>query len=446
MYASEDMDMTTDTIIQNNADIQRNTDLQNSAEVIQTPRKIWIIAFIFAFLGLLCDGADLGFLAVSLTSLKAEFHLTGFQTGTLGSLTLLGSAIGGLFGGWACDRFGRVRIIVIFVAYSSILTCALGFTHTYEQFAIIRVFGSMGLGVLYIACNVLISEMVPTKHRSTALATLMTGYTLGSLLATLLAGHIIPEHGWRFLYWIAITPIILSLFMHFMVPEPASWKKSKEIRAAQTSRQPQATRKRQNPYLEILKDKKHGTMFILWIISTGALQFGYYGVSNWLPAYLESDLGIKFKEMAMYMVGTFLIMIFAKIIAGIIADKIGRRAVFAFGTIGTALFIPVIVYFNTPASILWMMLFFGFLYGMPYAINATYMTESFPTSIRGSAVGGAYNIGKVLSIFSPLTIGYLSQNGSIGTGLLVMAGAYFICGVIPLLFIKDRLFNPQKAD
>ena len=49
------------------------------------------------------------------------------------------------------------------------------------------------------------------------------------------------------------------------------------------------------------------------------------GVSNWLPAYLESDLGIKFKEMAMYMVGTFLIMMFAKIIAGIIADKLGRR-------------------------------------------------------------------------------------------------------------------------
>lgn len=57
---------------------------------------------------------------------------------------------------------------------------------------------------------------------------------------------------------------------------------------------------------------------------------------------------------------------------------------------------------------------------------------------------GAYNVGKVLSIFSPLTIGYLSQQGSIGLGLLVMAAAYFICGVIPLLFIKDRLFNPQK--
>ncbi|CAG68537.1 transport protein in catabolism of dicarboxylic acids (MFS superfamily) [Acinetobacter baylyi ADP1] len=431
---SEDIDMTTDSI---------TTSQPNQA--IQTPKKIWITAFIFAFLALLCDGADLGFLALSLTSLKSEFHLTGLQAGTLGSLTLFGSAIGGLFGGWACDRFGRVRIIVFFIAYSSILTCALGFTHSFEQFAIVRVFGSMGLGALYIACNVLMSEMVPTKHRTTVLATLMTGYTLGSLLATLLAGHIIPEHGWRYLYWLAIVPVVLSFFMHYMVPEPESWKKSRQIRAQQATGGMKEV-KRENPYREIFKEKKHGIMFLLWVVSTGALQFGYYGVSNWLPAYLESELGIKFKEMAMYMVGTFIIMIFAKIIAGMIADKLGRRAVFAFGTIGTALFIPVIVYLNTPANILWMMLFFGFLYGIPYAINATYMTESFPTSIRGSAVGGAYNVGKVLSIFSPLTIGYLSQSGSIGLGLLVMAAAYFICGVIPLLFIKDRLYNPQKAD
>lgn len=103
---SEDMDMTTETVTQNTA----------SSEAIQTPKKIWITAFIFAFLTLLCDGADLGFLALSLTSLKTEFHLTGVQAGTLGSLTLFGSAVGGLIGGWACDRFGRVRIIVFFIA------------------------------------------------------------------------------------------------------------------------------------------------------------------------------------------------------------------------------------------------------------------------------------------------------------------------------------------
>ena len=49
-----------------------------------------------------------------------------------------------------------------------------------------------------------------------------------------------------------------------------------------------------------------------------------------------------------------------------------------------------------------------------------------------------------VSIFS--ISNFSTINGSIGLGLLVMAGAYFICGVIPLLFIKDRLFNPQKAE
>ena len=34
----------------------------------------------------------------------------------------------------------------------------------------------------------------------------------------------------------------------------------------------------------------------------------------------------------------------------------------------------------------------------------------------------------------------------IGTGLLIMGIAYFLCGLIPAFFIKDRLFDPQKAD
>lgn len=51
------------------------------------------------------------------------------------------------------------------------------------------------------------------------------------------------------------------------------------------------------------------------------------------------------------MVGTFLIMMFAKAAAGYIADQIGRRIVFSFGTMGTALFIPVVVYLHIPENI-----------------------------------------------------------------------------------------------
>ena len=162
--------------------------------------KVWMIAFVFSFLALLVDGADIAFLSYSLTSLKQEFGLSNIQAGALGSWTLAGMAIGGFFGGWACDRFGRVRVIVIAIALFSLLTCWLGFAQSYEQFKWLRFISAIGLGALYIACNTLMAEYVPTKYRSTVLAGLMTGWTLGSVVATLLAGWLLPEFGWRYLF------------------------------------------------------------------------------------------------------------------------------------------------------------------------------------------------------------------------------------------------------
>lgn len=152
------------------------------------PKKIWITAFILCFLILLADGVDLAFLAYSLTSIKAEFNLTTVQAGALGSWSLVGGVIGSLIGGWACDRFGRVKVIVFYMILASSWSFTLGFVESYHQFLIIRSIAAIGLGSLYIACNTLMSEYIPTKYRTTVLAALMTGFTLGSLCATLLAG------------------------------------------------------------------------------------------------------------------------------------------------------------------------------------------------------------------------------------------------------------------
>jgi MFS transporter, AAHS family, cis,cis-muconate transporter len=107
---------------------------------------------------------------------------------------------------------------------------------------------------------------------------------------------------------------------------------------------------------------------------------------------LEKELHLEFSSMTGYMVGTYVAMILGKIVAGWLADKFSHRAVFAFGA---AMFLPVIVLYNSPGNIAYLMTIFGFLSGIPYGVNATYMTESFETRIRGSAVGGAYNIGRI---------------------------------------------------
>lgn len=402
--------------------------------------NIWILVFIFCFTALLVDGADLLFLSFSLSSLEVEWGLSEFQKGMLGSYTLIGMALGGIVGGYAADKIGRVKTVVISILIFSVGTAILGATQSYVQFAFMRFFSSLGLGALYVACNTLMAEYVPTKYRTTVLGTLQAGWSVGYVVSSLLAGWIIPSYGWRWLFYIAIIPSILAIGLQLLIPEPQAWIESKKKQKENS----QNKVKKESAFKLIFSEKNTRKIFILWALTAGFLQFGYYGVNNWMPNYLQKEMGMQFKSMTFFLVGSYTAMILGKIIAGIAADFFGRRATYAFGAIGTAIFLPLIVLFHTPDNILYLLIAFGFLYGIPYGVNATYMTESFETKIRGTAVGGAYNVGRAGAALAPATIGFIATHYSIGAGFMVMGGAYFLCGLIPALFIKERMFDPQK--
>src|SRR5471032_2332798 len=428
--------------------------------------RMWMLVFAFAFLGLLVDGADLMFLSFSLSSLKAEFGLTNVQAGSLGSITLAGMVVGGLASGWTADRFGRVRTVVWTIVLFSVGTAMLGLTHSYAQFAAARFIAALGLGAEYIVCNTMMSEYVPTKFRTTVLATVQSAWSVGYIAAALLSSWILPTYGWRWLFLIAIVPVVMAIAMRRHVKESPAWQASDARRRARVAASRAAAELAgraasggnavSGDHLgdaaaavpvkaglrKIFADPVQRKMFLLWAISSSALQFGYFGVNNWMPTYLEKELHISFASMTGYMVCNYLAMIVGKVIAGWLADRLGRRLVFSAGAIGTALFLPLIVYYHTPDLILPMLVFFGFLYGIPYGVNATYMTESFPTDVRGTAVGGSYNIGRIGAAFAPAVIGYLATGGSIGLGFVVMGVAYFLAGAIPGLFIKEKQFDP----
>ena len=153
---------------------------------------------------------------------------------------------------------------------------------------------------------------------------------------------------------------------------------------------------------------------------------------------------MNFKSMTGYMVGTYSAMILGKVAAGVCADLFGRRLTFAAGAIGSAAFMPLIVFYHSPSNILWVLITFGFIYGVPVGVLATYMTESFSTRVRGSAVGTAYNLGRIGAAVAPAGIGLLATHVSIGAGFLVMGITYVLTGLIPALFIADRLYDPNR--
>lgn len=389
------------------------------------------------FVGLVADGMDLQMLSLALPNLSAELHLSHVRAGALATYTLLGMAGGGLLGGWAADRFGRVRVTAWAIASFTVTTVVLAFTHGYLEFAIVRFLSGLGLGCLYSIGNVLAAEYVPGRVRTTILSVLQAGWSVGYVVAAILATYLLPAFGWRPLFAFALVPGIVCMVLLRGVNDPESWFASR--RAAQALGKPR------NAYRKIWADKTTRATFMFWCGASTALQFGYYGANTWLPSYLVTDLGLNLKNMGWYMAATYTSMIVGKIATGYLADVFGRRIVWVLSGFATAAALPLIMLFATASNVAGLLIVFGLLYGAPYALLAAYMSESFPTSVRGTGMAAAHAIGRTGSTISPLMIGWAATNYSIALGIALLGIAYAICGLIPGLFIREKMYDPMSA-
>jgi AAHS family cis,cis-muconate transporter-like MFS transporter len=150
--------------------------------------------------------------------------------------------------------------------------------------------------------------------------------------------------------------------------------------------------------------------------------------------------------MGWYVAGTYTMMVVGKIITGYLADVFGRRAMWVASGLLTAIYLPLLIFAATPANVAYLLVGFGFLYGAPYAVNSTYMSESFPAGVRGTAVGASYNLGRIGSTLSPLLIGIAASSYSIGLGIGLLGIAYAVCALVPGLFIREMMFDTKAVD
>lgn len=389
------------------------------------------------FVGLVADGMDLQMLSLALPNLANELHFSTIMGGALATYTLIGMAGGGFLGGWAADRFGRVRVTGWAIGSFTVTTVALAFTHGYLQFAIVRFLSGLGLGCLYSIGNVLAAEYVPGKIRTTVLGILQAGWSVGYVVAAVLSTRILPDFGWRPLFAFAVVPGIVCLILLRGVKDPDSW-----FVARQAAR---ASGARQNEYRKIWADKETRVTFMFWCGTSIALQFGYFGANTWLPSYLVSDLGVNLKNMGWYMAATYTCMIVGKVAAGVLADTFGRRLVWVGTGLATAAALPLIMFLATPVSVAYLLPVFGLLYGAPYAVLATYMSESFPTPVRATGMAAAYAIGRTGATLSPLLIGWAATEYSITLGIALLGVSYAICAVIPGFFIREKMYDPASV-
>jgi MFS transporter, AAHS family, cis,cis-muconate transporter len=394
--------------------------------------KLVIVA---VFLAMLIDGMDSQMLALSLPSISKELRLSTILAGALGTYTFLGMGIGGVVAGWLSDRVGRARVVWWAVLTFSAFTSVIAWTHTYQQIAWIRVLCGFGTGAAYSTAMILAAEYIPTAVRGTILGFVQAGFSIGYICAAILSSYLMPHYGWRALFRCAMVPGTITLCLLWGVPDSPGWTTSR-----------QRVTDRVSTFRTIWGEASVRRTFLLWSLAAIALQFGYYGANTWLPSYLMKDLGVSAQNAGWYVAGAYTMAVISKIVTGWLGDVIGRRVVWTVSGLAAAAYLPLLVHAATPANIAFLLLIFGLLYGAPYGINATYMNESFPDQVRGTAVGTSYSIGRVGSTLSPLLIGMAASRHSIGLGLALLGISYAACALIPGLFLREKMFDPRALE
>ena len=386
------------------------------------------------FGGWALDAMDVQIFSFAIPAIVAAFHLTNADAGLIGTVTLLTSAFGGWFAGALSDRFGRVRTLQITIVWFAFFTFLCGFAQSYGQLFAFRALMGLGFGGEWAAGAVLMGEVIRAEHRGKAVGSVQSGWAIGwaiaALTATLLFSAFPQETAWRVLFWIGLLPAALVFFVRRLVPEPEVFTATKDNLTAKGTAA---------NFLEIFSPSLLKTTILTSILATGA-QGGYYAISTWLPTFLRTERKLTVLGtggyLAVIIVGSFI----GYLVSAYLTDRIGRRANFILFAVCSLLTVVIYTQLAITDS---MMLILGFPLGFfasgIFSGMGAFLTENFPTRVRGSGQGFAYNFGRGIAALNPFFVGLLSASLPLGQSIGVFAGiAYGIMIAAALLLPETK--------
>lgn len=398
------------------------------AELSSRERK----TLIATFGGWAVDAIDVMVYIYVIPTLIAVWGMSRGQAGFIITVTVLASAIGGWLAGILADKYGRVRVLQLTILWFAFFTFLCGFTQSYEQLLVTRALQGLGFGGEWAVGAVLIGEMIRPEHRGKAVGTMQSGWAVGwgaaNILYVLLY-QLLPEAlAWRAMFWVGILPALLVFYIRKNVKEPEVFSATKD-----------KITQRGGHFLEIFSPSLLRTTVLASMMTTG-MMVGYYAVFTWLPTFLKTERGLSVMNTGWYtmvvIVGSFI----GYLAAAYLSDHIGRKKTFFIFASGSA--IIAVLYTLIPISNS-MMLFLGFPLGFFVSGNFSgcgpFLTELFPSRVRGSGQGFVYNVGRGLSAFTAPIVGTMSGGMSLGQSIGIVAVIGFTVVILMVsLFPETR--------
>jgi MFS family permease len=392
------------------------------------PRERSTLAATFA--GWMLDGMDVMVYSFVLPTLVAVWHISKGQAGLLGTSALLLSSLGGWIAGLAADRFGRVKVLQLTILWFAFFTFLSGFANGFTQLLIFRGLQGLGFGGEWAVGSVLIGETIRSEYRGRAVGTVQGGWAIGwgisALFYTLFFAVLPPSLAWRAMFWVGLLPALLAVWIRSHVSESTIFERTLAAKKVESS----------THFLQIFSPALLKTTLLAALLALGA-QGGYYAITTWLPLYMNA------RGLSLMHTGGYLLVVIAGSFAGYLtaahlADKIGRKWTLALFAVLS--FTTVLLYMVLPISDE-VMLFLGFPLGFfpsgAFSPMGAFFTELFPTSLRGSGQGFAYNLGRGVGALFPSLVGYFSARMPLGKAIAVFAISAYMLMAISVLLLPE---------
>ncbi len=390
------------------------------------------LALVSACLGWMFDSMDLNIFTLLIFPSIGELihsHNPGAIAavgGTVIAVKLFGWGIGGVIFGVVADRIGRARTMIITILIYSIFTGLSALAESIWQLALLQALAGIGIGGEWSAGAALVAEMWPEGSRTKALQIMQMSFSFGYFIAAGVNLTLGP-YGWRWVLAAGAIPALVTLFIRQNVTEPQRWVAARE-------RQRASAEHRAAAHFSAIFQPPLRRRTIVGVVIALAMMIGSWGGTTMIPVWINQLLGPGASAAArVSAVSQMAILMNLGAILGYLSlmwltDAIGRRPSYFISA--TMAFVTSALMFTRATSVVAIDVYV-FFYGI-FAIGgfgnfATYLPELFPTRVRASGQGFAWNAARAATGIGPFVAGQLvGVMGSVPMAAFAVSSAFLI--------------------
>jgi len=370
------------------------------------------LVLLAAFLGWMFDGMEMGLFPLiarpALLQMQTAHGLTmndAFVAQWMGYATaafLLGAAGGGVLFGWLGDKIGRVRAMAASILVYSVFTGLIYFAQEPWHLCAARFVAALGMGGEWSLGVALVMEVWPDKHRPLMAGVIGAAANVGfALIAVFAIFFKVTVDSWRWVALVGAVPALLTFVIRLFVPESEKWH---------------ATVKASTTKIEPLKEVFGPTLWKKTLIATALSSvalIGTWGSVQWLPLWADQMAGVGNPAAKGW---TGLLSGFGAVLGCLLGAYVGRfisrRLAYFLMCLGSLIACALLfrgVHSYSP-TFLALTFVVGALTAAFYGWLPLYLPELFPTRVRATGQGLAFNSGRILAAVGALQMGALMQN------------------------------------